>query len=60
MRQKRDTLGLHLNNNREVQEMKTERFLGRTDWQISEVSLGGAYLMGNDPERAQDEHKTKW
>ena len=30
------------------------RTLGRTGWQISEVSLGGAYLMGNDPERAQE------
>ena len=27
------------------------RTLGRTGLQISEVSLGGAYLMGNDPER---------
>ena len=30
------------------------RTMGRTGWQISEVSLGGAYLMGNDPERAQE------
>lgn len=30
------------------------REMGRTDWQISEVSLGGAYLMGTDPERAQE------
>ena len=28
--------------------------MGRTGWQISEVSLGGAYLMGTDPERAQE------
>jgi len=27
------------------------RMLGRTALQISEVSLGGAYLMGSDPER---------
>ncbi len=27
------------------------RRLGRTALQISEVSLGGAYLMGSDPER---------
>ena len=30
------------------------REMGRTGWQISEVSLGGAYLMGNDPKRAQE------
>ena len=30
------------------------RTMGKTGWQISEVSLGGAYLMGNDPERAQE------
>ena len=30
------------------------REMGRTGWQISEVSLGGAYLMGSDPERAQE------
>ena len=30
------------------------REMGRTGWQISEVSLGGAYLMGTDPERAQE------
>ena len=30
------------------------RTMGRTGWQISEVSLGGAYLMGTDPERAQE------
>ena len=30
------------------------RRMGRTGWQISEVSLGGAYLMGSDPERAQE------
>ncbi len=28
--------------------------MGRTGWQISEVSLGGAYLMGTDPDRAQE------
>lgn len=28
--------------------------MGSTGWQISEVSLGGAYLMGTDPERAQE------
>ena len=30
------------------------REMGSTGWQISEVSLGGAYLMGTDPERAQE------
>ena len=30
------------------------REMGRTGWQISEVSLGGAYLMGSDPKRAQE------
>ncbi len=30
------------------------RTMGSTGWQISEVSLGGAYLMGTDPERAQE------
>ena len=30
------------------------REMGTTGWQISEVSLGGAYLMGNVPERAQE------
>ncbi len=30
------------------------RTMGRTGWQISEISLGGAYLMGNNPERAQE------
>ena len=30
------------------------REMGKTGWQISEVSLGGAYLMGNDPEHAQE------
>ena len=30
------------------------RTMGKTGWQISEVSLGGAYLMGNAPERAQE------
>ena len=30
------------------------RRMGRTGWQISEVSLGGAYLMGTDPDRAQE------
>ena len=30
------------------------REMGRTGWQISEVSLGGAYLMGTDPERVQE------
>ena len=30
------------------------REMGRTGWQISEVSLGGAYLMGSDPEYAQE------
>ena len=29
------------------------REMGRTSWEISEVSLGGAYLMGTDPERTQ-------
>ena len=28
------------------------RRLGRTGWQVSEVSLGGAYLVGADPDRA--------
>ena len=30
------------------------REMGRTGWQISEVSLGGAYLMGTDSEHAQE------
>lgn len=30
------------------------RTFGRTGWQISAVSLGGAYLMGTDPERARE------
>ncbi|MBT4501587.1 MAG: hypothetical protein HOC74_27915, partial [Gemmatimonadetes bacterium] len=30
------------------------RRLGRTDLEVSTVSLGGAYLMGGDPERAQE------
>ena len=30
------------------------REMGKTGWQISEVSLGGAYLMGSNPERAQE------
>ncbi len=28
------------------------RRMGRTGWQVSEVSLGGAYLVGADPDRA--------
>ena len=28
--------------------------MGKTGWQVSEVSLGGAYLMGNNPGRAQE------
>ena len=28
--------------------------MGRTGWQVSEISLGGAGLVGSDPERAQD------
>ncbi len=34
--------------------MRYRRF-GRTGWQISAVSLGGAYLMGPDPQRAQEQ-----
>ncbi|MCC7263132.1 MAG: aldo/keto reductase [Candidatus Latescibacteria bacterium] len=34
--------------------MRYRRF-GRTGWQISAVSLGGAYLMGPDPERALEQ-----
>lgn len=34
--------------------MRYRRF-GRTDWQISAVSMGGAYLMGPDPERAGEQ-----
>lgn len=34
--------------------MRYRRF-GRTDWQISAVSLGGAYLMGTDPEQALEQ-----
>ena len=30
------------------------RRMGRTGWQVSEVSLGGAYLVGADPDRAQE------
>lgn len=30
------------------------REMGSTGWQISEVSLGGAYLMGTNPEHAQE------
>ena len=30
------------------------RTMGRTGWQVSEISLGGAGLVGSDPERAQD------
>ena len=30
------------------------RTFGRTGFEISEVSLGGAYLMGRDPERARE------
>ncbi len=30
------------------------RIMGRAGWQVSEVSLGGAYLMGSAPDRAQE------
>ena len=30
------------------------RTMGRTGWQVSEISLGGAGLVGADPERSQD------
>jgi len=30
------------------------RRMGRTGLEVSAVSLGGAYLMGGDPERAQE------
>ena len=34
------------------------RRLGRTELQVSAVSLGGAYLMGSDPERARENART--
>ena len=34
-------------------EMRYRR-LGRTGWEVSVVSLGGAYLGGRDPERAEE------
>jgi len=34
------------------------RTFGRTSWQISAVSLGGAYLMGPDPEKATENTRT--
>ena len=30
------------------------RTFGKTGWEVSEVSLGGASLMGSDPDRAED------
>ena len=30
------------------------RTFGRTGWQVSEISLGGAYLSGNDPDSEQE------